>query len=199
MESIKMEKSINRYRPQGYSCEVINTYGIQVFYQETPYPAAIYYRGKSGKNCGHYRYTNVDQMKERIEEFIQRVNGREKEKEAERAKKKELNAGLRAKDFFAVGDIVVNSWGWEQTNVDFYQVTEVLNKKIRVREIYAEMTEYTQSMAGMCTPIKDKFGEVEYLLGLKLWAENDIHICSPKSYYYFRKWSGCPEYVSWYA
>ena len=110
MESIKMEKSINRYRPQGYSCEVINTYGIQVFYQETPYPAAIYYRGKSGKNCGHYRYTNVDQMKERIEEFIQRVNGREKEKEAERAKKKELNAGLRAKDFFAVGDIVVNSW-----------------------------------------------------------------------------------------
>jgi hypothetical protein len=51
-----------------------------------------------------------------------------------------------------VGDVFVCSWGYEQTNVDFYQVTRTMNKAIEIREIKKEKRE-TGNMSGVCTPI----------------------------------------------
>jgi hypothetical protein len=34
-----------------------------------------------------------------------------------------------------VGDIFVASWGYDQTNIDYYQVTKVLDKAVEIREI----------------------------------------------------------------
>jgi len=36
---------------------------------------------------------------------------------------------------FKEGDILVTSWGYDQTNVDFYQVTNVIGKAVEIREI----------------------------------------------------------------
>ena len=39
-----------------------------------------------------------------------------------------------------VGDIFSSSWGWEQTNVDFFQVIALVGEcSVRVREVYPEM------------------------------------------------------------
>ena len=39
-----------------------------------------------------------------------------------------------------VGDIFSASWGWEQTNVDFFQVVELVGQcSVRVREVYLPM------------------------------------------------------------
>lgn len=39
-----------------------------------------------------------------------------------------------------VGDIFECSWGWEQTNVDFFQVVELVGEcSVRVREVYPEI------------------------------------------------------------
>ena len=56
-------------------------------------------------------------------------------------------------DTVSVGDVFVSSWGYEQTNVTFYQVLSVHGKKtVTVREIRAN-SEYTDSMVGFKTPV----------------------------------------------
>jgi hypothetical protein len=55
-----------------------------------------------------------------------------------------------------VGDLLYSSWGYDQTNIDFYQVIEVKEKSIVIREV-AQNREYTEYMQGTCTPKKDHF------------------------------------------
>lgn len=57
----------------------------------------------------------------------------------------------------SVGDVFASYWGYEQTNVTFYQVLSVHGKKtVTVREIRAN-SEYTDSMVGFKTPILNDF------------------------------------------
>lgn len=47
-----------------------------------------------------------------------------------------------------VGDIFSSSWGWEQTNVDFFQVIEIVGEtSVRVREVYLPMVKETPTCA----------------------------------------------------
>lgn len=49
----------------------------------------------------------------------------------------------------AVGDILVSSWGYDQTNIDFYQVVGVTAKSVKIRAIgktCTERREYTDMM-----------------------------------------------------
>jgi hypothetical protein len=56
-----------------------------------------------------------------------------------------------------VGDVLINSWGYEQTNVDYYQVTALIGKmSVEIRAIAKDSIE-TDTMSGFCTPIVDRF------------------------------------------
>ena len=54
---------------------------------------------------------------------------------------------------YKAGDIVHTSWGWEQTNVDFYVVTRVTAARVWVREIAKDYRE-THFMAGKTWPVE---------------------------------------------
>ncbi|EDJ7683689.1 hypothetical protein CH200_21630 [Salmonella enterica subsp. enterica serovar Kentucky] len=57
----------------------------------------------------------------------------------------------------SVGDVFASSWGYEQTNVNFYQVVSTHGKKtVTVREIRAA-THLTDSMVGYKIPVLDDF------------------------------------------
>lgn len=57
----------------------------------------------------------------------------------------------------AVGDILVASWGYEQTNVDYYQVTRLVGRYfVEIREL-CQLSEETTRLQGDCVPLKDKF------------------------------------------
>jgi len=58
----------------------------------------------------------------------------------------------------AVGDIFEMSWGYDQTNVDYFQVVRLTPKGVYVREIGAEQVPGTQGfMCATVRPVKDKF------------------------------------------
>lgn len=63
--------------------------------------------------------------------------------EGKTAPKKEKAPKAKANKFgVQVGDIFESSWGYEQTNVDFFQVVELVGtSSVRVREVYPELTE----------------------------------------------------------
>ena len=56
------------------------------------------------------------------------------------------------------GDIFYHSWGWEQTNIDYYQVVSVTEKTISLKAIKGISEDYNSNqMKGSVNPIKDNF------------------------------------------
>ena len=61
-----------------------------------------------------------------------------------------------------IGDVLCSSWGYDQTNCDFYQVTGLTAKGVKVRPINGHEVDKGM-MTGETTPIKDSFcGPEEY-------------------------------------
>jgi len=57
-----------------------------------------------------------------------------------------------------VGDIFYISWGYDQTNVNFFQVVELVgNVSIRIKEICDKHVRSNYSMSSYVSPVKDKF------------------------------------------
>ena len=205
-----MKTNLTRFRPNGLNETLTDNFGIEVFYS-TELKKAIFYAGKSSKYLWFFRFGSIDDMVKQIYKSINYKIRIETEKLQKKEAQKKVMDTFKASDYFSVGDVIVNTWGWEQTNVDFYQVVDVLNKKIRVKEIGAKIVEnsmYSHGMACELVPAKDSFVEegrkTEYLLSLKpdVNKTGDVtacRICNPESYYYFRKWDGRSEYCSWYA
>jgi len=92
------------------------------------------------KNEFHVRYRSVERMFEACVEFIDNriavKKYREEQKVAQKIKAAQLAADTK------VGDIFVDSWGYEQTQVDLYQVVaKPTAKTVIVREIACETVE----------------------------------------------------------
>jgi hypothetical protein len=101
----------------------------------------------------------------------------------------------------AVGDIFRNSWGYDQTNVDYYQVVRVTAKSVSVRPICQKRVEDTGSSNGMACrvrPVPDSFTNAP--------AETRRFKLCGDNYYITSKFGCCARvsptesaYCSWYA
>lgn len=97
-----------------------------------------------------------------------------------------------------IGDIFVSTWGYDQTNVDFYQVIARTAKMVTVRRINATRKE-AHSMGNYVMPIKDNFLESgsrydeEYgkAKRYKIQVHYDNEPCfRVASYAFARRWKG---------
>tara|TARA_R110000824_G_scaffold6506_11_gene30093 strand:- start:47 stop:448 length:402 start_codon:yes stop_codon:yes gene_type:complete len=52
----------------------------------------------------------------------------------------QANSDYPSTDAMTVGSILVSSWGYDQTNVDFYMVTRTTKTSVYIRKIRAEVT-----------------------------------------------------------
>jgi hypothetical protein len=104
-----------------------------------------------------------------------------------------------------VGDILYTNWGYDQTNVEFYQVTRVLPASVGLRRIGAEYIE-SGFMCGQTTPVKDKFisdmdfGDKEIVRRFRLSSEG--YAVNIDTSGYIRSawlWDGKSKYESHYA
>jgi hypothetical protein len=66
--------------------------------------------------------------------------------------KVEMKAERMKPSTLSVGDIVVNSWGWEQTNIDFYAVVKASEHFVWLQELSENRTE-NGWLRGTCEPI----------------------------------------------
>jgi hypothetical protein len=165
-------------------------------YPNHPFLVVFQKRQKSKMNpvktCQRFLYQDYNRAVSAMQEWVDGWVARDAQRKAEQAERRKT---VDASEFYKVGDIVANSWGYEQTNVEFYRVVEVLPKSIRVAELMQKVTE-KNFMAGETVPAEDlRPNGTEYLLRVK----SEGRLSNPKSYYYFRKSDGRPEYVSWYA
>jgi len=57
------------------------------------------------------------------------------------------------------GAILVSKWGYEQTNVDFYQVIKATSKTVVIRELQKQKSDNSANMTGLAVPLRDQFCE----------------------------------------
>ncbi|MBY0345465.1 MAG: hypothetical protein K2P98_01200, partial [Neisseriaceae bacterium] len=107
--------------------------------------------GKKVKASFHYKFTSQESLKNHVDSF---VNGLEKAAD-DKAKFKAERAQPRALN---VGDVLVSSWGCEQTNIDYFQVVGLVGKSsVMLQEIAKDKTTDSRGDTGKCVPVLDKF------------------------------------------
>ncbi|HRP30419.1 MAG TPA: hypothetical protein PKV73_00940 [Agriterribacter sp.] len=91
----------------------------------------------NGKNKGHYKqlegyYFGNEELRQayvirKIEEIKQQIK--------DKAERREKNKNAVTENPFKIGDILYQSWGYDQTNIDFFEVTDILPKSVKIRKI----------------------------------------------------------------
>ena len=116
--------------------------------------------------------------------------------------KKELAAKKKAAVCpYKVGDILTGSWGYDQTNVDTYQVVKVKGKSVVIKAICQEMVGDSEGhMSCQVMPVKNAFRENAEEITKRPqtyngenWYVKLNHSC------HLRLWDGSSMYSSWYA
>ena len=172
-----------------------------VFYtyeRDTPFGptiSALAFCGKATKPTWHHRFKDKDQRAKRIAHTIAEWQTVETRRAARKAELKAENAKPIA---LKIGDILDCSWGYDQTNVDFYQVTAFIGKSmVMVRTIgkKAETREGYSDMSNFVTAIPNDFRGAPQR---KKVVGTDRDAIQPASHSWASKWDGKPKYCSWY-
>jgi len=152
---------------------------------------AIFFTGKRTKHDWYERFNSVDKMRDKIKESIARIMKWEEMKAERKAQRKTELLDVK------VGDLFVSSWGYEQTNVDFYQCVEVKGKTFTLAQIASRTVEDSMMSHGMACdvmPARDNFLDQERYPLIKKRSFN------LNSYSYLRKTTDNEKhYKSWYA
>jgi len=129
----------------------IKEFKIELSENSKGLPVARYYQMmSSGKNKGQYKliegyfFQNEARREAWVSKKIADIKARISDKENRIAAKKEIRANM--KHDFEVGQIYYDSWGYDQTNIDFYKVIEVKEKSVVIQEIGSKFVPGTQGM-----------------------------------------------------
>lgn len=129
-------------------------------------------------------------INETVSSFKASLQWKEERKREKDQRKKDLVENTK------VGDIFYDTWGYEQTNVTFMQVTSKNGSTITLREIGSELVEDTGMDQGYKMPCKDHF-----LIG-KHYKEITKRIASDRikidDVISLTKWHGKKVWSSWY-
>ena len=151
-------------------------------------PVVKVYCGKRQKPDGWYRFPKGAKDAERyIKEYFEGVQAHEKVK-ADYAARKKAEA-----DELQVGGIYYTSWGYDQTNVDFYQVVERTAKMVKY--IAIGKTAYSTGCAAADKVVADPEIKVKKVYTAKIngngWRISSFEFATP--------WDGKPKHQTAYG
>jgi hypothetical protein len=149
---------------------------------------AIAYRGKRSKADWHHSFRSEERRTEAVRSFFQLLD-------ASAAFKAKRKAERSQRHTLQVGAIVYNSWGYDQTNVDFYEVVKTTPHFVWLQPLGAETTE-TGLMQGRKSAIAgQRFGETTKHQVSDFGGAHSIHFKHGSG----SVWDGKPKFCSWYA
>jgi hypothetical protein len=160
----------------------------------------VAYVGNAAKNAFHYSYRKQELAAVKVKEFFDGLTQHENRKRAEREKSA---AGHTLK----VGDIITNSWGYDQTNVDWYQVVQTSKCYVWLQPVSGAtaaedscgpMSGYSTPAVDTSTPDPDKWTFAVVKDGKVTKHKAVGSNCSMK-FGCGSLWDGKPKYESWYA
>jgi hypothetical protein len=142
----------SRYVPDGYRLAQGITYTTQVFFKDVSVGTwiALIFLGKAVRPTKHVRFSTKEGRQAYVDNVLKNYQVRQENTE-NRKKQQEQPSNLK------VGDILYTSWGYDQTNVEFFQVVKTIGKRtvelVRVACTSSSRSDYTDDLM----PIKDSF------------------------------------------
>lgn len=156
--------------------------------------------GSSAKHAFYYLFRNWD----RAETFLRTWMTQQNEMRAYRAKqtaeRQAKRANLTAAAHWSVGDVGYTSWGYDQTNVDFFQVVRLLPRSVVVRQVRENSSDHGQPGGGRTAPRRWDFAGPEQVCPLRedgAFTAGPCHGKDRPSYrHHVSKWTGSAVYTS---
>ncbi len=141
------------------------------------------YGGKRSKPDFNYIFRNQERRDDYVSKYIEGLRESQEyasKRRADRSKPHSLK----------VGDILYTSWGYDQTNVDFYQVVEVIGKcTVVIREVGQKTIDGFGGPSEKVVAVKDSFiGEP---MTKRSNSTNSVRIASYAS---ASPWDGQPKH-----
>lgn len=183
-----------RYIPE--KSTAIERFGavVYLYTSEDNKPSAISYIGKQSKPYFHYRFTNDAQLSNEVNNFFDNMKRQHEFKQARKAEKSAAHS-------IKAGDILYASWGYDQTNINFFQVVAVTKGTVTFGEIAQNLVEGSHGF--MCEDVtarRDAFLNGERFTRR---ADGNNHVSFAKDKggykYHLSLYDGHPLYQSHYA
>lgn len=151
---------------------------------------AMGFAGRAARSTFHFAFRDADEREAFISRWVEKqAAGQAQRQERAAARKSETHA-------FSVGDILVSSWGYEQTNVDFYEVVKVVSAKtVELRPIESTCTPDAGvgAMTGKAVPQPGAYAGESFR---KRASGDRVSLCSYRS---ATRWGGQPMAWTSYA
>lgn len=119
-------------------------------------PSAMAFYGKAGKPAFWCRFRDAERRAAYVANWLKACDERAAYKADTRAKRAAYVHDVKP------GDIFRSSWGYDQTNIDYYQCVRLIGSHMmEVREIQ-QQSEETLSMQGKCVPAPGQWATEAY-------------------------------------
>jgi len=183
----KREKTIDFFTLKSERVENYKNHILIFEYKTNGVPCAAILQKRETKPSLHYKFRTehervdfISRQKTSADNDIFRAN--------EQLKKNMLEAQK-----YCAGAILYSSWGYDQTNVDFYIILERVNNTVTLQQI-GEIRQYDHSDSGKVSPDASKtFGE-PFKRRINKYGYINLN-----SYSYCKLYDGNPKYFSTYA
>jgi len=145
------------------------------------------------------RSDNPEAIQAGLERFIKEREAVQDHHTARRNAKREARAAFE--NPYNVGDFLYSSWGYDQTNREFYQVLEVRPTALFIREVRQATTEHTGYDSWNCIPVPNDFRDrdKDHIGGqwvtIQVYSDGQHRVPSPIHGGLY-KWDGKPLYAS---
>jgi hypothetical protein len=106
-------------------------YGLEIWTYEND-KGKLYglaFKGKANKPLWHFSFPNKSALDRKVRDTVQSAKSSMEYKQERRKERQQFKHSLKE------GDILVSSWGYDQTNVSWFQVVGVTDKAVKLREI----------------------------------------------------------------
>jgi hypothetical protein len=122
------------------------------------------YKNNKEKIVNYIRFNTIDRLKQYRLEYITNKQIREERFSKYNEEKKILKQKQKIEELkkYNVWTLLYVSWGYEQTNVNFYQVTEKKGSKVYIKAISSRIVENQSSMSEYISPVANSFLTWEY-------------------------------------
>ena len=181
------EIALKRHIPKGYvsfDCSSISDSPDNdlLIYSNEDKTSAICYTKKSFNHLWYYRFKDFEQMLNRVKATVESRIDR-------KARVKERRAKRYQPHTLKVNDILVCSWGYDQTNIDFYKIKELIGKnKVSIVKMSNTFTEQKGPYGDKVMP-HEEIGEPFTKL-----INSEYNSISVYSFASASKWDGNPTY-----
>lgn len=179
-----------RYIPKGSVAVDLDGKGVVYTYEIDTIRYAVAYVGNAWRHTWHFSFPSEDSRRHRIDSLRASLNAHAKRK-AERKAERSVGHPL------VVGDVIYNSWGYDQTNIDFYWVVATTKNYVTLAPLQSVQVQSEGPMSMAAYVVPDAAGPRDKSKEFRARADSRGNVTMRHGSGF--KWDGTPKYMSWYA